>query len=137
MIVCQTRAEALAVANVVNIDVGPPIVAYQVGDTAPSHLLVVELTPAQVLASLHLEAKALLSADDAVSKKDKAVLLETLGLLVAIAGKFNALQASIAAAISLADLKTRAAVVGTAPTPTVAQAKTAIANRIDAAEADG
>lgn len=86
---------------------------------------------------LYVAAKALLTADDSVSKKEKAVLLVILDTFNRQSKQFRDLMAAIANATSLADLKTRAAAITTEPARTISDMKTAIGNKIDAGNADG
>jgi hypothetical protein len=92
--------------------------------------------PAALLQQLYLKAKALLTADDPISKKEKAVLLVILDEFNAHATKINAMltawdQTTFAAA------RTAMLAITDYPQRTAAQIKTAVQNKIDAGQADG
>jgi hypothetical protein len=84
----------------------------------------------------YARAKALLTADDPISKKEKAVLLVILDEFNAHATKINAVltafdQTTYAAA------RTAAQAITDYPQRTAAQIKTSVANKIDAGDANG
>jgi hypothetical protein len=93
--------------------------------------------PAALLTSLYTKAKALLTADDAVSKKEKAVLLVILDEFNAHANKINSVLTAIDGAGTFAAMKTAIAAINDYPQRTAAQIKTSVANKIDAGQADG
>lgn len=96
-----------------------------------------DLSAAQI-ASLYTKAKALLTADDPISTKEKAVLLVILDALNRQSRQFRDLLAVIAAATSLANLQTRVAAISPVePARSAQDLKTAVANKIDAGEANG
>ncbi len=95
------------------------------------------LSPAQALL-LYSTAKNLISANDAVSVKEKSSFLVLLDALNRQSRQYRDLLAAIAAASSLANLQTRVAAISPVePARTAAEFRTAIANKIDAGEANG
>ncbi len=93
---------------------------------------------ADTLTKAYTRAKALISADDDVSRKEKGAFLVLLDALNRQSRQYRDLLAAIAAANSLANLQTRvAAIAPVEPARTSAEFRTAIANKIDAGEANG
>lgn len=93
--------------------------------------------PAANLQKLYAQAKVLLTADDPISKKEKALLLVILDEFNAHASKINAILTAIDGAASFAAMKTAIAAIVDYPQRTPAQIKTAVAAKIDAGQADG
>lgn len=94
--------------------------------------------PTGQLQALYTKAKALLIADDPISKKDKAFVLVALDTFNRHSRQFRDLLAAIAAATSLANLQTRcAAIAPVEPERTIADLKTSISGKIDTGQADG
>lgn len=89
------------------------------------------------LGALYAKAKSLLTADDELSKKEKATLLVILDEFNRHADKINAMFAAFAAATSLQNLQTRMAAIGGYPERTIGDLRTAIESKIDAGQADG
>ncbi len=89
------------------------------------------------LTSSYTRAKALLVADDDISKKDKAVLLVILDELNLHADKINSILTAIDGAATLAAMKTAIAAIADYPTRTVGQLRTSVQNKIDAGSANG
>jgi hypothetical protein len=114
MIECQTLEEARAVENLIHIEAGSPIKAWQQGDALPAHLVIVPPSAAQLNEMARATSKQLVDASDPSDRVRKAVLLVLLD-------EINAL---------------RAAVVPVLPARTRAQLVNAIKNKIDAGAAD-
>jgi hypothetical protein len=93
--------------------------------------------PAGQLAQLYAAAKAYLTADDPLSKKEKAFVLVCLDEFNAHATKINAILTAIDGAGTFAAMKTAIAAITDYPQRTAAQIKTSIGNKIDAGQADG
>ncbi len=121
--------------NITNIDPAPGIGwAYANGVFTPPDYAAIE---AAKLQALYAAAKALLTADDAISKKEKAVLLVILDEFNTHSVRINGILSAVAAATSLANLQTRMALVQAMPTRTATDLKTAVSNKIDNGDANG
>jgi hypothetical protein len=103
------------------------------------HMTSVEIAaiPGQRLQALYSRAKSLLTEDDPISKKEKAVLLVILDEFNAHANKINAILSAIDGAASFGAMKTAIAGIADYPQRTASQIRTAVANKIDAGQADG
>jgi hypothetical protein len=93
--------------------------------------------PTAQLQALYAKAKALLTADDPISKKEKAFVLVCLDEFNAHATKINAILTAIDGAGTFAAMKTAIGAINDYPQRTAAQIKTSISNKIDAGEANG
>jgi hypothetical protein len=92
---------------------------------------------ATLLAALRAEAKALLDeARAAQYKLTRAVVLVSLDEVNLLRQWITDFKAEVALASSLADLKARVATLDSLAQRTATQAKTAVRNRIDTADAD-
>lgn len=107
----------------------------------PSQATLDAVTQGQIdsstLTKAYTRAKALLTSDDDISRKDKAVLLTILDELNLHATKINDILTAIDGAATLAAMKTAIAAINDYPQRTAAQLRTAANNKIDAGEANG
>ena len=92
--------------------------------------------PDDPLVILRQLAKAFAADAAAEHKLLRAALFVLVDELNLRTTSFNALLAAVAAATSLADLKTRVAAITPYPTRTMQQAITAVTNKIDSGAAD-
>jgi hypothetical protein len=103
---------------------------------AISAVLAVDLTDADALAA-RAAAKALLARmKDAEADVLRAIVLVTIDEINALRARLRAQDVAVAAAVSLADLKTRWAVLAAVPDRTGAQARAAVGAHLDDGSAD-
>lgn len=93
-------------------------------------------TPAQILADLRLSALAYLDSTQGPSKAERAFILVLIDELNILRQRDRDRASDVAAATSLADLKTRWAVRSSLADRDVTQVKPAIQNKINSGAAD-
>jgi len=94
------------------------------------------LTAAQITADQRAGALAMLDDAGSYSKKDRAFLLVLIDELNILRVRFNDLAIDVAAATSLADLKTRWAAHASLAARDITQVKPAIQNKLNTGAAD-
>lgn len=136
MIEVSTMAEALAVPNLIHIEAGNPVKAWQQGDTLPAHLIVTQPTAAEVIAAVRAAAKAAFDAQRETEMALRAVVVLVTEEMNAMKTRVNQIMTAVDNGGTYAAAKTTIAALTDLQTRTLAQARTAILNKIDAGEAD-